>query len=321
MQGVIDTLLGEQLLPFWVLLLVVLVERYLPWPEKYHPISFVKMLTIGIQSKVLSPEKQATRQQKISGALACVVILLPFCTVLAVFKYLSEYPIFFEAFMLLIALHFQHIQKQTRRISIALKKQQKILARHTLSNIVLRETENMSPMGIVKANIESLLLRYSFQYCSVIFWYLLTGGAGALVYRLLYEMSQSWNHKLVRFRYFGQPVRHLTNLMQWIPGKLASLGIMIAVNISQGSKALFQRTSYQSNHGFILNTCGASLSIKLGGPAYYNGRKIRSANYGGNRQVILEDNERALTAINRATWVWMTFYFMGCALAFLIAAK
>lgn len=321
MHSVINTLFSGQFLPFWVLLLIIFIERYLPWPDKYHPISFVKALAIGMQVKVLSPERSTIRQQKISGSLACIVLLLPFGLILVVFKYLSEYPVFFEALMLLVALRFQEIPKQTHRVTAALSKQHKILARHTLSQIVLRETESMSPMGVVKANIESLLLRYSFQYCSVIFWYLLTGGVGALVYRLIYEMSQSWNNKLVRFRHFGQPVRHLTNIMQWIPGKLASISVIIAVNISQGSIALFQRASYQSNHGFILNTCGSSLGIELGGPAYYNGKKVRTTKYGGSRQVILNDNNRALSAINRATWVWMTFYFMGCALTFLLNTK
>jgi adenosylcobinamide-phosphate synthase len=319
MHSVINTLLSEQLLPFWVLLLIVIVERYVPWPDKYHPISFIRVLAKGMQAKVLTLERNSIQQQKISGTLACIVLLLPFCTLLAVFKYLSEYPIFFEALMLLIALRFQDIPKQTRRVCIALSKNKKMLARHALSQIVMRETDKMSPLGLVKANIESLLLRYSYQYCSVIFWYLLTGGVGALIYRLIYELSLCWNTKLARFKHFGQPVRHVVNILQWLPSKLASLSVVIAVNISQGSAAIFQRISYQCNHLFVLNLCGASLGIELGGPAYYEQQKVRTRKCGGNRQIILADNTRALAAINRSTWVWLTLYFLGCALSFLIA--
>lgn len=319
MHNVVNTLLSEQLLPFWVLLLIIIVERYVPWPDKYHPICFIKALAKGMQAKVLSLEKNSIQQQKISGTLACIVLLLPFCSLLAVFKYLSVYPIFFEALMLLVALHFQGIPKQTHRVCSALSKHQKMLARHALSQIVIRETQAMSPLGIVKANIESILLRYSYQYCSVIFWYLLTGGVGALIYRLLYELSLCWNTKLARFRYFGVPVRQVVNVLQWIPSKLASLCVVIAVNIRQGSVAIFQRLSYQSNHVFVLNLCGASLGIELGGPAYYERRKVRTIKCGGKRHIILDDNRRALAAINRATWVWLTLYFLGCSLSFLIA--
>jgi adenosylcobinamide-phosphate synthase len=318
-NGIFNTLLSEQLLPFWVLLLVIVVERYLPWPDKFHPISFVKALAMGMQAKVLARDPSAIRQQKISGSLACIVLLLPFCAILAVFKYLSEYPVFFEALMLLVALRFQDIQKQTNKVTAALAKQQKMLARHALSQIVLRETQKMSPLGMVKANIESLLLRYSYQFCAVVFWYLLTGGVGALIYRLIYELSLSWNNKLTRFKYFGQPVRNLANILQWLPSKLASISLMLAVNISQGSGALFQHVSYQCNHLFILNLCGSSLGIELGGPAYYEQQKVRTRKCGGNRQIILADNLSALSAINRATWVWLTLYFMGCALSFFLA--
>jgi adenosylcobinamide-phosphate synthase len=319
MHSIINTLLSEQLLPFWVLLLIVVVERYLPWPDKYHPLSFIRILARGMQAKVLSPERNAIRQQNVSGSLAAIVLLLPFCSILAVFKYLSEYPIFFEGLMLLIALRFQDITKQTRRVSAALSKHQKMLARHALSQIVIRETQKMSPLGIVKANIESLLLRYSYQYCSVIFWYLLTGGLGALTYRLVYELSLCWNTKLTRFRHFGQPVRSVINILQWLPSKLASLSVVSAVNINQGSAAIFQRVSYQCNHVFVLNLCGASLGIELGGPAYYEKQKVRTRKCGGDRQVILADNLRAIAAINRATWIWLTLYFFWCALSFLVA--
>jgi adenosylcobinamide-phosphate synthase len=92
-----------------------------------------------------------------------------------------------------------------------------------------------------------------------------------------------------------------------------------AVNISQGSAAIFQRASYQCNHVFVLNLCGASLGIELGGPAYYEKQKVRTRKCGGDRQIILADNMRTLAAINRATWVWLTLYFFGCALSFLVA--
>ena len=107
MVNFINTLLSEQFLPFWVLLIVVLTERYLPWPDKYHPISFIKLLAMGMQTKVLSPERNSISQQKISGILACIVLLLPFCIILAVFKYLSEYPVFLKPSCLLLLYAFK----------------------------------------------------------------------------------------------------------------------------------------------------------------------------------------------------------------------
>jgi adenosylcobinamide-phosphate synthase len=168
-HGLINTLLSEHFLLFWVLLLVILIEHYLPWPDKFHPISFIKKLAKGMQAKVLFVERNSIKQQKMSGALVCIVLLLPFFSMIIVIKYLSEYSIFFEASMLLVALRSKDITKQTRRVTAALSKQQKMLARHALSQIVLREIQKMSSLSMVNANIESTLLRYSYQYCAVIF--------------------------------------------------------------------------------------------------------------------------------------------------------
>jgi adenosylcobinamide-phosphate synthase len=131
-------------------------------------------------------------------------------------------------------------------------------------------------------------------------------------------LSLCWNNKLLRFKYFGQPVRYVVNVLQWLPNKLACLSIMLAVNISRGSAALFQRVSYQCNHLFVLNVCGASLGIELGGPACYEQQKVRTSKCGGDRPVILADNARVIAATDRATWIWLTLYFVGCASSFLV---
>lgn len=321
MININNTLLSEQLLPFLLLVLMLLVERFLPWPDKYHPLSFIKALAVGMAQKVLPTNGQSISQQKISGSLAIIVLLLPIVAVLGVLKYLSQYPVFFETLMLLVALRFQNIVKQTKKVKAALKDQKKMLARHALSQIVLRETDKMSAMGMVKANIEALLLRFSFEYCAVVFWYCLTGGAGALIYRLLYELSLCWNNKLARFRHFGLPIRYLVNLLQWIPNKLAVISVLLAVNINQGAKALFQRTSYLCEHLFILNVCGASLGIQLGGPAIYQHQKVRIQKCGGPKEVILADDTRALGAINRAIWIWLSVYFLASAVTFLLMSR
>ena len=83
--------------------------------------------------------------------------------------------------------------------------------------------------------------------------------------------------------------------------------------------SLCQPRVYQCNHLFVLNLCGASLGIELGGPAYYEQQKVQAKKCGGKRQIILADSTRTLAAINRATWVWLTFYFMGCALSVFVA--
>ncbi|MEP1553366.1 MAG: cobalamin biosynthesis protein [Paraglaciecola sp.] len=314
MSNLINILISEQLLAYWVLVLVVLIEKFVYLPEKYHPLTLLKLMAQGMANKVVTSEPRQIRQQQIAGILAPLTLLLPVCTVIAVFILLSQFPLFFESIMLLTALKFQYVIKQTQKVNQALRSEKKILARQMLSPIVLRETEKLSPMGIVKANIESVLLRFCYQYCSVIFWYLIAGGVGALVYRVLYELSHSWNVKLIRFRYFGGPTRRLIKLLQLVPSCLTCCSLILACNLKLGAAALIQGKSYKSLSMFILNISASAMGISLGGPAYYNNKKIRMPSCGLPKQVTLADNQRVLIIVNSATWVTMIaallFYFL-----------
>jgi adenosylcobinamide-phosphate synthase len=318
MEQLIHILLSEYWWPFWVLLLILLIERGLPWPDKYHPLKLAQLLAIKMADKVLHAKPRSSRQQKLSGALAAAVLLFPVCILLSVLILLAAYPIAFDALMLLVALRFQPIISTSQQVTRALTGNKKVLARHTVAQMLLRETDKMSAVGITKANVEALLLRYFYQYSAVIFWYVVAGGSGALIYRLLFEFSQCWNTKIARFRHFGWSLRHLLNILQWIPSKLTSLSIILAGDVMQGLKAIGQGKSYVNSHFFILNISGASLGLQLSGPKYYEQQKFRSINCGGPRQVILADINRTLRLLNRATSVYLGIFFVGYALSVLV---
>jgi adenosylcobinamide-phosphate synthase len=310
MQGLIETLSSHQLMSFGLVLIAVLFERYLTWPDKYHPLSLWKVFTIAMADKVLPSKDYSVKQQKLSGSLAYVVLLLPVCLIISVFIYLSVYPIFFEALLLLIALRFKNIHSISQKIQRQLATEKKILARQTLQSIVLRDTEKMSALGLAKATCETLVLRFNYQFCAVIFWFVLTGGIGAILYRVLYECSQSWNVKLTRFRHFGLSLKYLVNGLQWIPSILSGLSVAVASLTIGGFKALFYKQGYLDIRLFMLNIAGASLNIELGGPAIYQHKKIRTTKCGGSKQIILADIKRTQTLITLASYLWLTTCFL-----------
>ena len=288
----------------WVMILVVLVEQIWAWPDKYHPLSFVRLLAIRMGEKVHSSKsKNTVMQQRISGTLGFLVLVLPLMVILAIMINLAEFPVFFNSLLLLVSIQFQSIFKQSEKISLALANNKKVLARHLLDNIVLRETDKLTPVGIGKATIETLLLRFNQQFFTVIFWYFVLGGIGALSYRLLYEFSHCWNIKLSRFQHFGLPLAKILALLQWIPVRLSSLILVLAQNITKAVQAYINlrkvKAKSKSTHLFQLNLQGGAIGVELSGPAYYNGTKIRLPKCGGQRQVRHEDIKRTMVAIQK----------------------
>lgn len=301
--------------PIGVLIIVMLVETLWAWPEKFHPLSFARLLARRMADKVHPSIERSELQQKISGSLAILMLLLPLAIILLIFISMAQFPLFFDALLLLIALQYQTLVKRSYKVTNALSQQKKILARQTLAHMVLRETELLSPIGIAKATIESLLLRFGQQYFSVIFYYFIFGGVGALCYRLIYEFSHCWNIKIHRFRSFGYPAAKIMFIMQFIPVRLYGLIFILAQNIRGGLVASRSTSKNICSHVWLLAIQGGALGIELGGPAYYNSQKNRFSKCGGQRQVRFADIQRTINAVQLSKIVMLVICLLiGSAL-------
>lgn len=311
-----QVLLDPIFMPLWIMMIALSVEKLLPWRETYHPLSLFRLIAANMARKVHPSPSRSVAQQSISGSLALITLLTPLIVIVALFVMLAEFPLFFDSLLLVIALQFQPATRHFSKISAALKHDKKSLARHYLSAMVLRETDRLSPMGLGKAAIESLLLRFSYQIVSVLFWFVIAGGVGALTYRLIYECAQAWNTKLARFRFFGKPAATLNALLSWIPVRIAALCIMLGENPFSGLKSVSRVRFMSNNHVILLAAVGGALQCQLGGPAFYDQTKVRLAKVGGNREVRFSDMSRAQLAVYKGIAVLITFCGLGAAIVY-----
>ncbi|WP_088330497.1 cobalamin biosynthesis protein [Lacimicrobium sp. SS2-24] len=313
----ISGLLTEPLLqPLWVVLLTLLAERVWLWPMAYHPLSFFRLLASRMADKVNRRGTDSVYQQRISGTLAPVVLLAPILICIGLFIGLAEYPVFFDAVLLLIAIYFKPVLRHLKRAQLALQHNKKALARDIASQLLLRETQSLSPMGLSKALCETTLLRFIYQLCTPLFWFFIGGGLLALTYRILYEFSQIWNTRQPRFRHFGYPVTWMVTLMQFIPAYLTLFALMLAENIRGAFKGRQTIPRGACFHSRVLGYAGGALRIQLGGPAYYQGQKRRSPKCGGSRLPQIEDIVRCRHAIHKSTAILLCTIALVCAMLF-----
>lgn len=298
-----------QLLSFLTLIIAWGVEKYLPWPDKFHPLSLWKLVVLRMGDKVLPSNQDGPKQHQISGALACIVLLIPVCIIISIFVYLAEYPLFFETLFLVIALRHRNIDLVASKMPKYLKGNKKQLAKDSLAPILLRETDKLSPLGLCKATCETLVLRFNYQFCAVIFWFMLTGGIGALLYRVLYECTQNWPIKDYKFRYFGRFTRYLVTALQWPSSLLAGLSVALASVTLAGLNALVAKY-WLKPRSFLLNIAGASLGCQFGGPALYKGVKHRTVKCGAEREVVLADLKRCINLLNLTRMLWFCVCFV-----------
>ncbi|MDF2178506.1 cobalamin biosynthesis protein [Aliiglaciecola sp. CAU 1673] len=300
----------------WIVLLVVLVEKLWVWPDKYHPLSFFRLLASRMADKVHPGLNHTPYQQRLSGSLAPLVLLTPILVCIGLFIGLAEYPQFFDALLLYIAIRFQPVPKAMRHVQSALAVNKKALARDKSRALLLRETELLTSMGLSKAVVESAVKRFLYQFCTPLFWFLLLGGVGALAYRLLYEFSQVWNIKQRRFVHFGAPISWLCRVFQWLPVRLGLLTLMAAENLTGAIRARKRLAKGVGQQTRLLAYAGGALGIELGGPAIYDGVKRRWPKCGGLREARVEDIARARHSLLRAQAIMLTLLLLGYAFYF-----
>lgn len=282
-----------------ILLLALLADAVWRWPVAYHPLTLMKLLAARMGDKVLPGAQHAPLQHYISGTLAAVVIVAPVVTLLGLLVYLAEYPVFFEAVILVAILDFGHERYRFRQVLNSVGKNKKTLSRESVAYMVLRDCNRLTDIGIAKAAIEALLLKFYYQYVAVIFWFLLAGPIAALTYRLLLLLSWQWHPRRAGYHHFGMPVRRVVRLLHLLPSVLGAI-CMLVVTAAGSALTALKNAPARDRTSLLLAAFAGGHHIRLGGPAFYAGRKTRPPRVGGDRDVRYSDMVYCRRAITRA---------------------
>lgn len=289
---------------FLILLLVVMIEKLWTFPDKVHPVSLLRYMGKLLVNKVNKPDN-SVYQQKLSGVLTPAIILAPVILLIWLLTSVAEYPLFFDGLMLLMALQFHGVPLQLIKITRLLQANKKSLAREQLQKLVLRDTNNLSSMGIIKTAIEACCLRYCYLYTPVLFWFMCLGGTGALVYRILFELHMEWNPKKTSMKAFGQPLHQLLKAGYWLPLRITLSGLMLFSGVSRGWKAL-RLSRPRSSHQLTLVVFASALKAQLSGPVMYQGQKYRCAKVGGYHAPELPHLQLCIQLTSYLTLMWLT---------------
>lgn len=276
------------LLSAGILIVVILAELNLRWGDKSHPLTLFRLIARALGEKV-TKQQRTESQHRTSGVLAIFVLMTPIVVLAITLKWFAEYDWFFDAFFLFIALNFQTVNKKANQINQLLKQDKRAFARNIVGGMVLRETSNLSKVGIIKTTMETRILRFHYQYLSVIFWYLFTGGVGALIYRCLYELTQEWNIKQQTYKAFGKPAAWLMFICQWVPVRFSTFFFTVTLGLSGSIQAVKKLGGKFSSHSLILAVFAGALKCELGGPAFYDNKKNRLPKCGTDTLPGVED--------------------------------
>ena len=195
--------------------------------------------------------------------------------------------------LILFVLDLKFVQDRSVVVYRALHEGFKDKAKDLLSDIVLRETQPLSEMGIAKACSESAILRIFSGWFAVMVWYFIAGIEGATLMQTVNIMSRSFNYKLQGNYRFGKPIFIVHQTLLFIPAIVLMFVLVFSKNPIRHVVCGFDGFSrYPAPvSGMVLGAVGGALNLTLGGPRYYQGEILRLPKVGGelnpDRQSIL----------------------------------
>lgn len=287
--------------------LAVAAARFAPLPASYQPWLLFRFAAYGLARRVLHDTDSAA-YQRFAGLLSCAVLLVPALLLYWLLRQLSDWPFLLDAVLLYFCLDAGAIPQQVRQLDASLQKNQLSLARQQLSSWVLRDTQHLSEMGLIKAALDSLILRYATQWFGILCCFCLFGGLATLALRILLELHYAWNTKLPRYVQYGLWLRQTLVVVLLPPLYLFSLILALQVGW-RASLRLYQQhddRSWPKPQRFLLCVWSQTLQRQTGGPAMYQGVKVRRARLGPDtppQRIDLANAIRYVSTQQNAVWL------------------
>jgi adenosylcobinamide-phosphate synthase len=163
--------------------------------------------------------------------------------------------------------------------------------RKAVSHIVGRDPEALDEAGVARAAIESLAESTSDGIVAPLFWLLVGGLPGVLIYKAVNTADSMVGHRTDRYREFGWASARFDDLLNWIPARLTALLIagsafLVRRADPEGawSTALRDARKHDSpNAGWPEAALAGALGFRLGGPRSYAGEMHDLPAFGDGR--------------------------------------
>jgi len=291
----------------FTIILAVLLDQWLGEPKKYHPLVFFGRLASNIEGFLLNNDSTSPMQKR-NGIIALLIMIVPFTS----FIYLLEYWGLINSIISSIILYFCIATKSLKQHSLsvftALNADDLTLAKKQVGMIVSRQTEKMDAVDVRKATIESVLENGADAVFAPIFWFIIAGPSGAVLYRLSNTLDAMWGYKNKQYIHFGWAAARFDDVLNWIPARLTALSYALLGATKQALKCWKNQAHLldSPNAGSVMTAGAGALQLKLGGSAWYHGLLKEKIHFGAGKLPDNEDILRANLLVTNSLILWIS---------------
>ncbi len=295
--------------PLVLMLMALIVEAYVGEAKRVfkvvrHPVRIIGDIT-GFFERKLNRESRSEADRAVRGALVVVFLSGLAFTVGWGVSWLSlNHPfgwiVEFTGLVVLLSARglYDHVGAVARGLRQNIEE-----GRRAVAHIVGRDPDRLDGSGVARAAIESLAENFGDAVIAPVFWYVLFGFPGLLVYKTVNTMDSMIGYRSPRYRAFGMTAARLDDVLNLIPARLAGLFIVFAAAFAPTAKPLGglrimlrdSRFHRSFNAGWPEGAMAGALGLKLAGPRHYPGTTVNDPWIGdGNADATSKDISRAL---------------------------
>ena len=274
---------------------------------RWHPLVGFGNLASRLEKKLNTGERRLAR-----GSLAWVLVVLPFVLLawgltflLAQFDAVIAMAV--HALLLYFSLGLRSLRDHTQPIAQALIDGDIPQARLWTARIVSRDTTQLEESDLAKAGVESLLENGNDAVFGTLFWFVIAGGPGVVLFRLANTLDAMWGYRTPRFDDFGCTAARIDDVLNFIPARLTALSYALLGNTRLAWQCWrAQAAAWSSpNAGPVMSAGAGALNITLGGAAIYEGEVEQRPSLGTGPRATGRDIARAWRLVASTTILWL----------------
>ena len=295
-------------------LAAVLLDWSLGEPRRFHPLVGFGWLTGQVERKIYGSSDDTSSMKRMRGVIALAILILPLTVIAIILSSLPYVGIFFSLLILYFCIGHKSLHDHVRPIVLALQNNNEEEARYLAGRIVSRDTESLD---IIRSATESVLENGSDSVFAALFWFVIAGAPGVIVYRLANTLDAMWGYRNKKYRHFGWAAARFDDVLNYLPARLTALTYAL---LGKTQQALFcwrtQAPVWDSpNAGPVMAAGAGALGVTIGGAACYLGEWHQRPVLGMEAEPKIDDIERALKLVRQGVWLWLALFFMLAGLA------
>nr|WP_218642975.1 adenosylcobinamide-phosphate synthase CbiB [Ralstonia pickettii] len=299
----------------------VLLDRLFGEVPRWHPLVGFGRLAKAIERR-MNRAPAAVSWSRLDGVVAWAIAVLPLVLLagwlVGVARNVSPWLVAaLDAVALYFAIGARSLHEHIAPIALALRDADVPRARALASRIVSRDLTQATGEPIARAAVESALENGSDAIFAPLFWLVVAGAPGVVLYRLANTLDAMWGYRNARFAGFGWAAARIDDVLNWIPARLTAISYALLGHTADALNCWRTQAPQWSspNAGPVMAAGAGSLRVQLGGAARYDGVEEARPSLGTGETATAADIARALTLVSRTLWLWLGALGLIAALA------